>query len=164
VETYKVGLTVSGTGDYLELAKASLRDTTSWEWTNKTSRTSVTGNSQSASLTIGGPSYGYQGGTLVRAYYDNLYGTFAFSIINQSEYFVGVQGVIKDADGHSLNNSEVKLVENGRLHRTFTDALGQFVFLGDLKGPLKIEAEGVTQTIPQDTRSTHEVTFPLNRP
>jgi hypothetical protein len=65
---------------FLDLGKSTLRDTVSWEWTNKSSASFATGTTQSASVTIGGPAFGYAGKTVLALYPDTIYHTFAFVI------------------------------------------------------------------------------------
>src|SRR5262249_17515347 len=74
-DTYGVGLTISATGNYLDFAKATLKDTANWEWTNQSSLTNTVGSSQSATLAIGGPAWGYTGGTVCKVYLDTIYNT-----------------------------------------------------------------------------------------
>jgi hypothetical protein len=156
-DDYKVGLTMSAEGNYLDFAKATLKDTTSWEWTNKSSQSSSTGTSQSASLTIGGPSYGYAGPTLMKVYIDTMYKTFVFVIVPAAEQEISVDGTLIDKSGTPLPNKEVVLAENGTKHRTFTNAKGEYKFFGHISGPAKIETVGITQVVPQLESTTRHV-------
>jgi hypothetical protein len=52
------------------------------EWTNTSTSTQTTGSSQSATVTIGGPSFGYTGPTEVFVYWDTVYSSFMFTFAN----------------------------------------------------------------------------------
>ena len=53
------------------------------------------------------------------------------------------------AAGTPLANTEVILVEKRITHRTFTNAKGEYMFLGNIDGPATVQAGGITQMIPQ---------------
>lgn len=165
-DTYTVGLTTSLSGDYLEFAKATLKDTASWAWTNKSSQSIVTGTSQSATLTVGGPAYGYTGGTLMQAYLDTMYNTFVFSIVPAAAE-IGVDGTLVNRSGKPIPFTEVTLieVETGIQHRTFTNAKGEYKFVGRITGSARVQAQavGVTQMLPR-TGSTTARHVPLRLP
>lgn len=150
-DTYKVGLTISTSGDYLEFAKATLKDTASWEWTNKSSTSTATGTSQSATVTVGGPSFGYSGTTVIEVFTDTIYHTFAFALVPANLEEVGLKGTLVDNTGKPLGITEVSLAANGITRRTFTNARGEYVFFGPITGPAAIEAVGMKQVIPQST-------------
>jgi hypothetical protein len=100
-DSYKVGLSISGTGEFPGLAQAALKDTASWEWTNKTSQSVATGTTQSASVTIAGPSFSYTGpAVVVDVYIDTIYHTFAFALdpVNLKE--ATVKGTVVDKKGN----------------------------------------------------------------
>jgi hypothetical protein len=147
--TYKVGMSISGDAGLLDMAKLTLKDTLSWEWTNTSSTSTSSGSTQTASLTIGGPAYGYTGVTEVAVYTDTLFNTFAFALVPPSHLEVAVQGTLKATDGAPSAKSEVVLTENGVKHRTFTNAKGEYIFFGHLTGPATVEAKGMTQIVPQ---------------
>jgi hypothetical protein len=166
-DTYTVGLTTSLSGNYLEFAKATLKDTASWEWTNKSSQSIATGTSQSATLTVGGPAYGYTGGTVMQAYLDTMYNTFVFSIVPVAAQEIGVDGTLVNRSGKPIPFTEVTLVEveTGIQHRTFTNAKGEYKFVGRITGPARIQTQavGVTQMLPR-TGSTTARHVPLRLP
>jgi hypothetical protein len=65
---------MSQSGKWLEFAKLTLKETASWEWTNKSSQSSSSGRTESASVTIGGPGFGYNANvTDIQVYFDTLY-------------------------------------------------------------------------------------------
>ncbi len=161
-DTYKVGLALSASGDFLGFAKATLKDTTSWQWTNKTSQSLSTGTSQSASLTIGGPAFGYTGGTIVQAYIDTMYQTFAFAIVSLVDQEASVDGNVVTSTGTPVPQmTEVVLTENGVKHRTFTNSRGEYHFYGHITAPASVQAGGVTKTVPQSQGTTRHAAFRL---
>jgi hypothetical protein len=155
-DTYKVGLSISATGGFLDFAKATLKDTSSWEWTNKSSTSSTTGGSQSASVTIGGPAYGYNGPTVIRVYIDTLYRSFAFALVPAGSLEVAVTGKLTDVAGKPIGATEVTLQEGAAKYRTFTNTKGEYSFFGHITGPATIQGGGVTRELPQATSTTRE--------
>ena len=156
VDTYKVGLSITASGGFLEFAKATLKDTASWQWTNKSSHTATSGTSESASVTIGGPAYGYTGNTVMEVYFDTMYKTFAFALDPIEQHQLSVQGALTSASGKRLAATEVTLIEHGVKHQTFTNASGEFMFLGHVNGPVTVQAAGYQpRTIPQADSTRH---------
>lgn len=70
------GVSVSVLANYL---LASLKVTGSFEWTNTSTSQTSNQSTQSASLTIGGPAFGYTGPTNIIAYWDTVYNSFMFA-------------------------------------------------------------------------------------
>jgi hypothetical protein len=64
--------------------EASLKVTGSFEWTNTASSSLSNQSSQSASVTIGGPAFGYTGPTDLVAYWDTVYNSFMFAFPSQT--------------------------------------------------------------------------------
>lgn len=149
-DSYNVGLSGSITGDYLDFAKATFKDTTTWEWTNKSSLTTTAGSSQSATVTVGGPAYGYTGGTIVQVYLDRIYNTFVFAIASSAGQEIGLDGTLLGESGKPLPFTEVTLFENNNQHRTITNAKGEYEFLGHLSGSARIEVHdtGLDRVLP----------------
>lgn len=154
-DTYKVALSVSGEVGFFDVAKTTLRDTASWQWTNRASRSTTSGTTQSASLTIGGPSFAYppDAPTVMKVYLDTIYRTFAFALVPANLEEVGVKGTIVNAGGRPLAATEVTLVENQTTQRTFTNAKGEYVFFGHIDGPAIVQAAGVARMIAQSQPS-----------
>jgi hypothetical protein len=156
-ESYKVGLSLSASGGFLDFAKATLKDTASWEWTNKSSLATSTGSSQAATVTVGGPAYGYSGSTLMQVYLDNVYHTFAFALLPTESQQIAVSGTLVTMEGAPLKATEVSLVENGITHRTFTNAKGEYRFLGNISGPVIVKSAGVSETAAQPPTTTRHI-------
>lgn len=149
-DDYKVGLSVTAVGGFLDFAKATLKDTASWEWTSKSSQSATTGTAQSATVRVGGPAYGYSGATVMQVYFDTIYKTFAFAVVPASTQEAAVKGTLKAVNGTPLTETDVVLVESGiKKYRTFTNAKGEYTFFGDISGPATIQAAGVTKVVPQ---------------
>lgn len=157
-DTFKVQLSLSATGNFLTLFTLKIKDTASWEWTNKSSNTSSAGTSQSAQLTIGGPAYGYTGATVVQVYFDTIYKTFAFALVPGNAAEVALKGTLLTPSGAAAAYKQVSLSESGKKHLTFTNAKGEFTFYGDISGKATVQAHGVTQVIPQ-LQSTRSITL-----
>ena len=153
---------VSGSADFLSLATVKLKDTVSWEWSNKSSTSTSAGTSQSAQLTIGGPSYGYSGPTVVNAYFDTVYRTFAFDLVPADGGNVALRGTLLNASGTAAAHRQVTLTGNGQEHLTVTNAKGEFEFYGDISGKAIVRAPGVNQTIPHLER-TRSITLHPNK-
>lgn len=128
-DTYKVSLSLSADADFFDLAKVSMKDTTSWSWSNKSSQSSSSGSTQTASLTIGGPSYGYTGPVEVEVLYDNVYRTFAFRFLKLSDQQITLEGTLCDSAGEPLPGKSLILSQDGISHRSYTDGLGRFRFI-----------------------------------
>jgi H-type lectin domain len=149
VDDYTVGLSMTQSGDYLGFAKAQLKDSASWTWSNKSENSTTTGTSESATLSIGGPAFGYKGPTALCAYFDGLYKTFAFDLVGPQTLQLAVQGALTNKDGNPESYTEVDLIDRGVKQVTFTNAQGEYTFYGNIGGAT-IEAAGVPpQTIPR---------------
>ena len=107
--TYKVSLDVSGSLDFLDIVKASLKDTQTWQWTNRYSQQTSSSTSQSATATITGPAYGYMGPVIVRGYLDTIYNTFAFDFLSLED----LKGLLYGTSGKSTA-TEVRFVGDTR--------------------------------------------------
>lgn len=147
--TYSAGLTLSGSAGFLGMASTTLKVSTDWSWTNSNSESVASGTLQSASLTIGGPGFGYAGPVEVEVYMDTIYNTFAFALVPPDTSEIAFKGALKSRSGRSMSGKEVTLVSNGVTYRTFTDHQGGYVFFGHITGPVRIQAGGVTEVIPQ---------------
>lgn len=156
-DMYKVGLSMSATGGFLDFAKATLKDTQSWGWTNRSSTSNTTSGSQSASVTIGGPAYGYNGPTVMKVYIDTLYKSFAFALVPANSQEVAVKGTLTDTAGKPIAAAEVTLQEGAAKYRTFTNSKGGYAFFGQIIGPATITGGGVSRELPQSTATIREL-------
>lgn len=139
-DDYKVSLAITTQAGFGPFFTLKVKDSASWEWTNKTSFSSSVGRTESASATIGGPAYGYTGPTQVQVLYDSVYRSFAFQMIG-----IGTQpslrGTLKDSKGASVANKMVRISVGGVLIRTVTDSNGNYAFYDPRIGSSTVEAE-----------------------
>jgi hypothetical protein len=127
------------------LAKGKLKDSAKWTWTNKSENSTSTGTSESATLSIGGPAYGYPGPTQLCVYYDTIYKTFAFDLVPPETLPLAATGTLVNAAGEPESYEQVTLVDRGVKQITFTNAKGESSFYGSVSGPATIEAVGVAR-------------------
>ena len=141
-----VGASISLGGSFLELVKASMKSANTWEWTDKSSLSTSSGYSESASIAIRGPSYGYKGSTIMAVYFDRLYRTFAFVPVTAS---ISLRGTLVSPSGTPIPWEEVSVLSSDGVatHRTLTNQQGVFFLTGDMDGDVTIRTKGVTKTI-----------------
>jgi hypothetical protein len=141
-ETYQVGLTVKTGASFI--ASASLESDNNWAWTNSSSKASSTGGTESATVTVGGPSFGYTGSTDMQVFYDRIYRSFLFVPIEEAPSF---KGKVANRRGQPVAFREVTVTAGGTKYRTFTDAKGEYRIFGKVKGPLTIKTGGITRSL-----------------
>ncbi len=150
---YTLGLNVSGGFNFLSLFKTSVKNENSWTWTCIDTRVSTSGTSEAASVTVGGPSFGYTGPTDMGVYYDTLYKTFMFAPIETT--LRALSGAVKSRSGRPASGKEVTVtMANGAKFRTFTNAKGEYRVFGRVSGPLRLKVGSTTKNLP---------TLPANR-
>lgn len=130
-QSYGVNFSVEAGGGFLDIFKASLKTSTTFKWTNSSTSGTSTDSSQSASASISGPSFGYQGPIDVLVYWDTLFKTFLFAFADSLPVS---SGHVKDRAGHPVIGKEVVLTAGNRTFRTFTDNKGEFRFYGPVQG------------------------------
>jgi hypothetical protein len=146
---YTVGVTVSGSANFLSLFKASVKSDNSWTWTNANTRSASTAVKESASVTVGGPSFGYTGPTDIAVYYDTLFKTFLFAPITDS---IVLEGVLTSRSGAPVANREVVVTAGGQRFRTWTNARGEYRVREKMKGPARIRVGNITRVAPVGAR------------
>jgi hypothetical protein len=144
-----ISLTVSGTAGFLDMASTTLKAMGGWTWTSTNSTFTSSGTTQSASATLGGPAYGYQGVTEVAVYKDTIYNTFAFVLVPPQSSEVALSGTVRTAAGAPIPGTEVIMTESGIKHRTFTNLKGGYAFFGHITGPATIQTAGGTRSVAQ---------------
>jgi hypothetical protein len=150
-DDYNVALTVEGDTSFLDIIKLSLQTKDSWAWTNTSSTSRTAATTQTATVAIGGPSYGYEGPVMVEVLYDRIYKTFAFRFVDPKMRPV-FNGVVKNSNGQPVARKAVDVVvANGNKYRTFTNAKGEYKVFGNISGPITIETDGTKRNIPQIT-------------
>jgi hypothetical protein len=144
---YAVGLSISGSADFVGLFKTTVKEENKWTWTNTDTRSTSAGTSESASVTVGGPAYGYSGPTDIAVYYDVIYKSFLFVPIEAA--LPTLRGLVTSFSKKAVNGKEVVLVANGVKYRTFTNAKGEYRIFGKISGPLQLKVDSVTKKLPQ---------------
>jgi hypothetical protein len=143
---YTVGLSISGSANFVDLFKASVKTENKWTWTSTDTRSTSTATTESSSVTVGGPAYGYTGPTDIGVYYDLIYKSFLFSPITGPP---SLHGLVTTLSKKIASGKEVVLVANGVKYRTFTNAKGEYRIFGKISGPLELQVGGVKKQLPQ---------------
>jgi len=134
---YSVGFEVSA--GFSGLFSASLKVSTSLEWTNISSKSSSNTATQSATVTVGGPAFTYTGPTDVLVYWDSVFNSFAFAFADQP---AAHSGTLMDANGQPVAYEPMTLSSGGQQLRTFTDPRGGFRFYGATDGEAELSVRG----------------------
>jgi Domain of unknown function (DUF5050) len=133
---YTVDLSVAG-GINLGLFQATLSVSNEFQWTDTTTTVSTNGSTQSATVAVGGPSFGYTGPTDVLVYLDTLFDTFMFAF-PPAGMPATVNGTLMGADGKPAANSAITLTSGGKVFHSFTDANGSYKFYGPGPGQVAL--------------------------
>ena len=143
---YSVKSSLTGSASFLGLANAKWNLTNKWSWTDIDTRSDTNGTSETISVTIGGPTYGYTGPTTIGVYYDVIYKTFAFVPIS-SVSSQGLQGSLDGDFNGDISFKEVVLVANGETYRTFTNEKGEYHFPYDFSNvkDVSLKIDGITK-------------------
>ena len=148
VETDKaVGVTVELSGiDFLGLFTATLTNQDTLTWTDTSSLATQTGTEQKASLTMGGPAYGYTGLTNMDVYYDTIYMTFVFVLDELSPD--ALHGTISSSQGKPVVAQLVTATAAGVKYRTYTNAKGEYHFSRQFPGPIDVQTGSTALHLP----------------
>lgn len=142
---YSLGVTFSVGVGLTDAFKVALKTTDSWTWTDTNSRADAIGSSESAAVTVGGPTFGYTGPTDVAVYYDLMYKTFLFKFVTAAAAFpeAPFEGVVVSASRAPVAGQEVVVVDHGVSYRTFTNAAGEFRLFGPKAPTVQVRFGGV---------------------
>jgi hypothetical protein len=110
---------------------ASIKVTGSLQWTNTSTSTQTTGSTQQASVTVGGPAFGYTGPTDILVYWDTVYLSFMFAFATGNP---SASGTVHDSAGNPVPHQAMTLTVGGITLSTFTNSRGQFNFYGAAPG------------------------------
>ncbi len=135
---FSTSVSFEGSFGFLNWASFAMKNQTSWTWNNKKTRSASTGTSETAKVTVGGPSYGYTGPTDIAVYYDVLFDTFLFAPVEGPLY---MRGSVVSQSGKNVAGQEVVVVANGVRHRTYTNSRGEYRFPA-LEGPIQVLYQG----------------------
>lgn len=147
--SYKVGMTLSGSLGFLGIAKGTFKDSSSWQWTNSSSVSASSTTTQTAAITIGGPGYNYPGVTELKAYRDTIFNTYAFVLVPPESLQLALKGTVMNHAGLAVAGTEVILSGDGTSLRTITNGRGEFKFYGNITGPITLKAAGITRAMSQ---------------
>lgn len=136
---YTVGFQTSGSTGFGDLVTLSLKNNNTWGWTYSSSQSTTSGDVESATVTIGGPGFGYNGPTVLDVYYDILFKTFAFALEKQDLRLLSLGGTLYDAEGNTVAGAEIFVLGSQNAH-TFTNAKGKFAIAQTIYGPCTIQA------------------------
>jgi hypothetical protein len=144
--SYAVGAAIEGGVDFVKLFTTKFKAESNFTWTGKSVNTSTSGSTEAASVTIGSPSFSYAGPVVLAVYWDTLYNSFLFA--PAPDPTVRLTGTVLDNNGKPAAGREVTLRSGGTKRRTFTDAQGNYRFVGAPAGaqPL-VEVSGVRKTL-----------------
>lgn len=150
---YKVGLTITADTNFLSVFKTSLKTDNSWTWTDENSHAETIGSTESASVTIGGPSFGYTGPTDVGVYYDQIYKTFVFKFVPPSLQSAPLEGLVVSSSNAPVAGREVVVVADGVSYRAFTNAVGEFRVFGPKGAATQLRVDGVQKPLARSSDS-----------
>ena len=128
---------VSLTGGIVAAVGTVLKAVGQLQWTNSSSAGTTNQSSQSATVSIGGPAFGYSGPPDVQVYWDTVYNSFMFAFATAAPT---VSGTFTDSAGHPVAHQEVSLTAGAHTFTTVTDAKGQYRFYGPPPGAWKVTA------------------------
>ncbi|HEY0985815.1 MAG TPA: carboxypeptidase-like regulatory domain-containing protein [Kofleriaceae bacterium] len=161
-DEYSVGvsLTVGSAEDFTGFFTAKVKAASTWTWSCEHTETSQLGSSQSASLTITGPAFGYTGLVSdIAVYYDRLYSTFLF--VPASPQSLKASGVLRNASGQPLAHQDLTLVSNGVTYKTVTRNNGAYRFYGVPAGAATVSTVGGSWPMTVGTVAfTQDLTMP----
>jgi hypothetical protein len=153
---YGVSVTVSA--GIQAFFSPKLNVTGSLQWTNTSTGTDSQEALQSASVTIGGPAFGYTGPTDVLVYWDTVFSAFMFAFATGTP---AATGTLTDNAGNPIPNTTLTLTTGGHTFTTFTNSNGQYRFYGAAAGPgiVSVESQDFTVAVgPDEPGSTLQVT------
>lgn len=154
-----VTATFSASASWLDLYKASIKAENKWVWTDADTRSKTTGTSESASVVIGGPAFGYRGPTLMEVYYDVLYKTYLF-VPYETTADPSLSGTVKRRLTKPVSGKEIIVMANGVKYRTFTNAQGEYRIYDRITGPLQIQVDTLRQQFPQPPHKNIDFLLP----
>ena len=143
---YAIGVTLNGQLDFLEGFKNTFTNQDTWtvQDINQTSR--QYGSEQKASVTMGGPAYGYTGLPNIDVYYDALYMTFAFVPNELSPD--ALHGAVSSSQGKPVVAQLVTATAAGVTYRTYTNAKGEYHFSKQFTGPIDVQTGSTALHLP----------------
>jgi len=142
--SYYVGYSISS-GPFADWFGAKMKTSGKFTWTNTSKWSTSNDSTQSATLTITSPSFGYTGPTAIAVYWDTIYGSFMFAPAPLPT--PSARGKMLDTAGKPVPHKEVNLVVGRKVWRTFTNMKGEYVFYGTPKGVGFLDLAGKRQRV-----------------
>jgi hypothetical protein len=106
------------------------------EWTSTSSTATTSANTPSASVSIGGPAFGFADPVAdVLVYWDTVYNSFLFAFTTDPP---GFTASLSDKSGASLAHQPVSLSAGSHTFTTYTDSKGEARFYNVPAGPAKL--------------------------
>ena len=149
--------TVSLSSGFSIPSLASFKTTDSFTWTDQASTANTTTNSQTATAQIQCPSPAYTSSqTGMAAYWDALYGTFAFVPFDPSTVAVIHRGTLTDSAGKPVRGQALSLTVGGLTYQTVSGNNGAYEFaapwmkktiIRGFPGTGLLKVKGVQQTV-----------------
>ena len=140
---YEVGLKASVGAALSALFKDS-GGKASVEWTNSSSTENTNATSQSATVTVGGPAFGYTGPTDVAVFWDTIFNSFVFAFAMDPP---SASGRITDQSGKPFAHQLITLSTAGHTFTTLTGANGDYRFHRVSAGQGKLSVSGQHFTV-----------------
>jgi hypothetical protein len=138
----------------------SLKLSASFEWTDMSSSVNTLASSQSATVTVGGPAFGYAGPTDVLVYWDTVFNSWMFQFPTESP---SVTGLVTDKHGKPVARHAVTLSGRSQAFTTFTNSKGQYRFYGTPEGKVKISVHEEDFLVDLGLNTTHAPVLELTR-
>jgi hypothetical protein len=145
------GVSIGAEFGFLDIVKTKLEMSATWTWTSSNERSESDAKSQTASFTLGGPSFGYEGPIGVDVYYDTLYKTFMFAFPPEGTA-LRTSGVVRYATQGPIAGREVRLRAGGKTYRTFTNHRGEYRFYGTPLTGMEVQVKGIGKRKIQRTK------------
>lgn len=145
---YTTNFSVSGG---LNLGIFKLKSSASLQWTNSSSTTDTNAATQSATVVIGGPAFGYKGPTDLMVYMDTVYNSFMFAFPVEA---LATEGVITSAQGKPVAGTLVTLTVGTSHLTTYTNSKGEYRFYGSKltgQGSVSIAGKAFPVTVGEGT-------------
>lgn len=123
--TTEVSYTVSAKIKGTVLVKASVEGTLEWKNSSSTENTRI--GSQSATVTVTGPAFGYTGPTDVLVYWDTIFSTFMFAFPEEPPTH---SGILRDGNGVPIAFTPVKVSIGAHVFEAITGPDGSYRLWG----------------------------------
>jgi hypothetical protein len=125
---YDVKTSVSGSDTFLGFFKVTIKISGTMTWKDSSETGTSSDTTQSATFTLGGPSFGYQGPIDVLVYWDTIYNSFMFAFPTESPSYS--YKLIDKNTGQPILHNVVAVTFGTEKFMATTDARGEFRIYG----------------------------------